>query len=83
MVKPKQMLNSPKLHINKKYHPPLDTVLSVTQKPWGRVWVKFLDPKTNRPQIAIAKTSMSNLLMVINNWRVMAGKEPILGIYEK
>jgi hypothetical protein len=77
------MTNPIYIHINRKYKVPLDSIISVTQKRWGSIWVKYRDFKTNKTKIAIAKNSMSNLLMIINNYRCMAQKTPILAIYEK
>lgn len=77
------MSNSPILHINRLYHIEIDAILSVTQKRWGSVWIAFIDTKTNKKQIAIAKNSMSNILTIINNYKIMAGKPLFLGIIEK
>lgn len=76
-------MSSPIIHINKKFHVELDSIISVTQKPWGSIWVKFTDAKTKRPMIAIAKQAMSTLLTVINTTKIMRGQKPILAIYEK
>ncbi len=76
-------MNSPIIHINRKYHIGLDNILSVTQKRWGSVWVEFTNPKTNKKKIAIAKQGLSNILTVINTARIMSGKKPLLAIIEK
>jgi len=77
------MSNPILIHINRKYHTPIDSILSVTQKRWGSIWVAFTDSKTKKKKIAIAKTTISNLLMVINNYRIMAQKTPLIGVYQK
>jgi hypothetical protein len=76
-------MNSPIIHVNRKYHVELDAILSVTQKRWGSVWVAFIDSKTKKKKIAIAKTSMTNLLMIISTSRIMRGQKPLIGIYEQ
>ena len=76
-------MSSPIIHINRKYHVELDAILSVTQKRWGSVWVAFIDPKTKKKKIAIAKQGLSNLLTIINTTRIMRGQKPILAIIEK
>jgi hypothetical protein len=76
-------MKSPIIHINKRFHVELNAIISVTQKRWGSIWVVFIDPKTKQKKIAIAKTTMSNLLMIINNGRIMSGNKPLIGIYEK
>lgn len=76
-------MSSPIIHINRKYHVELDTILSVTQKRWGSIWVAFTDPKTKKKKIAIAKQGLSNLLMIINTTRIMRGQKAILAIIEK
>jgi hypothetical protein len=77
-------MNNPILiHINRKYHVPLDQIIKIVQKKHGSVYVYFNDGKSQRPKIAIAKQGMSNLLTIINTAHIMQGKQPILGIYEK
>jgi len=76
-------MNSPIIHINRKYHIELDNILSVTQKRWGSIWVAFIDNKTKKTKIAIAKQGLANILTVINTTRIMRGKKPILAIIEK
>jgi len=71
------------LHINRKYHIPIDNVLSVTKKRWGSIWVAYIDPTTKKRKIAIGKNTMSNYLTIVNNYRLMRSLKPILGIYEK
>jgi len=77
------MSNPILIHINKKYHIPLDNIIKIIQKRWGKVWVYFIDPKTKQTRIAIAKQGMTNLLTVINTNRVMRGEKLILPIIEK
>jgi hypothetical protein len=77
------MSNPILIHINKRFHIPLDNIISITQKRWGRIWVVYTDPKTKQKKIAIAKQEMSNLLTIINTTRIMRGQKAILGIYEK
>ena len=75
-------MSSPIIHINRKFHVELDSILSVTKKRWGSIWVAFIDPNTKQKKIAIAKTEMVNMLMIINTHKIMRGQKPILGIYE-
>ena len=86
MVKHKQMLkenmNQPLIHLNRKYHVPLDSIISITQKKWGRIWVAFIDPKTKQKKIAIAKHELSNLMMVINTSKLMRGEKQLTAIKE-
>ena len=77
------MGTSPLIHLNRKYHVELDSILSVTQKRWGSIWVAFIDEKSKKPKIAIAKQGLSNLLTVINTTRIMRGQKAILAIIEK
>jgi hypothetical protein len=77
------MINPILIHINRKYHVELDSILSVTQKRWGSIWVAFTDPKTKQKKIAIAKQGLVNLLTVINTTRIMRGQKAILAIIEK
>jgi len=77
------MSNPIKISINRKYHIPLDSILKVVQKRHGSIYVYFNDGKSTRPKIAIAKTSMSNLLTIINNYKIMRMEPPLIGIYEK
>jgi len=76
-------MNQPLVHLNRKYHVPLDSIISITQKKWGRIWVAFIDPKTKQKKIAIAKQGMSNLLTIVNTSKIMRGQKPLLGIYEQ
>lgn len=77
------MTNSILIHLNRKFKVPLESIISITQKKHGSIWVRFHDPKSKSVKIAVAKVSLPNLLMIINNYRVMAGKQPMLAIYEK
>ena len=77
------MINPIIIHINRKFHIPLDSIVKVVQKKHGSVYVYFKDGKTIKPKIAIAKQGMSNLLTIINTYKIMRGEKPILGIYEK
>jgi hypothetical protein len=77
------MINPILVHINRKYHIPLDNIVKVVQKRHGSVYVYFNDGKSQKPKIAVAKQEMSNLLTVINTARIMQGKQPLLGFYEK
>jgi hypothetical protein len=70
------------IHINKKFHVPLDSIVKIVQKRHGKIYVYFNDGKSVRPKIAIAKQGMANLLTVINTTRVMRGERPILPIIE-
>lgn len=76
-------MSNPIIHINRKFHVPLDNIIKVVQKKWGSVWVYFIDEKSKKPKIAIAKQGLSNLLIVINTTRIMRGQKPILVIIEK
>jgi hypothetical protein len=77
------MNNSPIIHINRKYHIELDNILSITKKRWGSVWVKYYDKTKGSGGIAIAKQDIGSLLNIINNYKIMRGLKPIIGIYEK
>lgn len=77
------MSNPVLIHLNRRFHVPIDSIRSVTQKKWGSVWVEFFDEKSKKNKIAIAKTSMSNILTILNNYNIMNRKPPILGIIEK
>ena len=77
------MSNQPLIHINRKYHVPLDQIVKIVQKKHGSIFVYFMDGKSERPKIAIAKQGLSNLLIVINNTKIMRGEQPILAIIEK
>jgi hypothetical protein len=76
-------MNSPIIHINRKYHIGLDNILSVTQKRWGSVWVEFNDKKSKSIKIAVAKQDIGTLLTIINTYLLMSGKKSLVGIYEK
>jgi hypothetical protein len=82
-TKRKTMLNQTLIHIHRKLKLPLDSIIKVVQKRHGSIYVYYNDGKSVRPKIAIAKQGMSNLLTIINTARIMQGKQPILGIYEK
>ena len=77
------MSNPILIHVNRKFHIPLDNILKIVQKRHGKVYVYFNDGKSERPKIAIAKQGLSNLLTVINTTRVMRGERPILAVIEK
>lgn len=77
------MSNQPLIHINRKYHVPLDQIIKIVQKKHGSVYVYFNDGKSAKPKIAIAKQGLSNLLMIINMSRIMRGQKPLLAIIEK
>jgi hypothetical protein len=77
------MANPLLIHINRKYHIPIDNIISVTKKRWGSIWVAYSDPKTKQKKIAIAKTEMVHLLMIINSHKIMCRESPLIGIYEK
>ena len=70
------------IHINKKFHIPLDKIISIKQKRWGSVWVYFNDGKSERPKIAVAKQELSNLTLIINTALLMQGKKQILVVKE-
>jgi hypothetical protein len=77
-------MNNPILiHIHRKLKLPLDSIIKVVQKKHGSIYVYYNDGKSERPKIAIAKTTMSNLLNIIATHKIMRGERPILGIYEK
>jgi hypothetical protein len=78
-----KMSNPILIHINRMYHIPLDSIVKIVQKKHGSIYVYFIDEKSTKPKIAIAKQTLSNLLTVINNYKIMAGKAPLLGIIEK
>lgn len=77
------MSNPILIHVNRRFHIPLDSIVKVVQKKHGSIFVYFNDGKSARPKIAIAKQGLSNLLMVINNTKIMRGERPILAIIEK
>lgn len=70
------------IHINKKFHIPLDKIVKIVQKRWGSIWVYFMDGKSERPKIAVAKQELSNLILIINTARLMGGQKPILVVKE-
>jgi hypothetical protein len=70
------------IHVNRKFHIPLDSIIKIVQKKHGSIYVYFMDGKSARPKIAISKQGLTNLLMVINTTRVMRGEKPILAIKE-
>jgi hypothetical protein len=76
------MSSSPIIHINKRFHVELDKIIKIVQKKHGSIYVYFNDGKSERPKIAIAKQSMSNLLTVVNTSRIMRGFKPLLAVYE-
>jgi hypothetical protein len=78
-----KMSNSPIIHVNRLYHVELDKIIKIVQKKHGSIYVYFNDGKSERPKIAIAKQSMSNLLTVVNTSRIMRGFKPLLAEYEK
>jgi hypothetical protein len=71
------------IHVNRKYHIPLNSIIKIVKKRWGKVWVYFNDGKSARPKIAIAKQELSNLVMIINTSKLMRGEQPIIAIIEK
>jgi len=77
------MQNSPTIHVNRKYHIPLDSIIKIVQKKHGSIYVYFNDGKSQRPKIAVAKQGMSNLLTIVNTSKIMCGQKPLLGIYEQ
>lgn len=76
------MSNSPIIHINRRYHIPLDHILSIKQKKSGRVWVYYIDPKTSQRRIAVAKQDLGTLLTIVNNYQIVLGKTPFLMMKE-
>lgn len=77
------MLNPIVIHVNRKFHISLDSIVKIVQKKHGSVYVYFNDGKAKRPKIAVSKQEMSNLLMIINNARIMRGQKALLGTIEK
>jgi hypothetical protein len=77
------MSNPILIHVNRKFHIPLDNILKIVQKKHGSVYVYFNDGKSQRPKIAVAKQGLSNLLTIINTSLIMRGFKPILAIIEK
>jgi len=77
------MSNPIKIHINRLFHVPLDSIVKIIQKKHGSVYVYFMDGKSEKPKIAVAKTDMGSLLTIINTHKIMQGQKPLLGIYEK
>jgi len=77
------MQNSPTIHVNRKCHIPLDSIVKIVQKKHGSVYVYFNDGKSQKPKIAVAKQGMSNLLTIVNTSKIMRGQKPLLGIYEQ
>ena len=76
-------MNNPILiHVNRRFHIPLDKIIAVKKKKHGSVYVYFNDGKSERPKIAVAKMELSNLLTVINTARIMSGQKPLLAIKE-
>ena len=75
-------MNQPLVHLNRKYHVPLDQIIKVVQKKHGKIYVYFNDGKSERPKIAIAKQELSNLMMVINTSKLMRGEKQLTAIKE-
>jgi hypothetical protein len=76
-------MSSPIIHINRRFHVELESIISVTMKPWGRIWVKFIDKTTKKHKIAITKQEIINFMLVINTSRLMRGLKPLEAIIEK
>ena len=76
------MIKSPIIHVNRKFHIPLDSIVKIIQKRHGKVYVYFNDGKSARPKIAIAKQDAGSLLTIINTYLLMRGNQPILLIKE-
>lgn len=77
------MKKSPTIHINRKFHIPLDNLLQIKVKKWGKVWVYYIDPKTKQTKIAIAKQDLGTLLTIVNTYLLMRGDRPMLVIKEE
>jgi hypothetical protein len=76
------MTNPIKIHINRRFHVPLDSIVKIVKKKHGSIWVYFNDGKSEKPKIAVAKTDIGSLLTIINTYLLMSGKKPMVGIYE-
>ena len=70
------------IHVNRKFHISLDSIIKIVQKRHGSVYVYFNDGKSARPKIAKSTQDIGNLLTIINTYRLMRGEKPILGIKE-
>jgi hypothetical protein len=77
------MQNKILIHVNRKYHVPLDNILKVKQTKRGKVYVYYIDEKTKRTKIAIAKQDLGTLLNIINTNLLMRGDKALLVIKEK
>jgi hypothetical protein len=77
-----KMSNPILIHVNRKFHIPLDNILKIVQKRHGKVYVYFNDGKSARPKIAIAKQDAGSLLTIVNTYKLMRGNRPILLIKE-
>jgi hypothetical protein len=71
-------MSNPIIHINRKFHVPLQSIISVTQKKWGRVWVCYIEQKTKQKRVAIAKQDAGTILNIINGYLIMGGKKPLI-----
>lgn len=76
------MSNPILIHVNRKFHVELDSIIKVVKKRHGSTYVYFLDKKTQKVKIAVAKQDIGTLLMIINTYHLMHGKKQIAGIYE-
>lgn len=78
----KENMNRPLIHVNRKFHIPLDSIVKIVQKRHGKIYVYFNDGKSARPKIAIAKHELSNLMMIINTSKLMRGEKQLIVIKE-
>lgn len=76
------MANPILIHVNRKFHIPLDKIIAVKKKKHGSVYVYFNDGKSERPKIAVAKQDAGTLLTIINTYKIMGGQKPLLLIKE-
>lgn len=71
------MTNPILIHLNRKYHVPLESIFRILQKKTGRTWVYFKD-QNGQTKIAVAKQEPRLLLNVINQYLVMYGKKQFI-----
>jgi len=76
------MTNKILIHVNKRFHIPLDNIICIKQRKRG-IYVQFVDNKSKMTLYAIYKGELSNLLTIINTALLMRGDKPLLLIKEQ
>lgn len=68
------MANPILIHVNKKYHIPLVSIIKVKQKKHGSVYVYYKD-KNNQTKIAISKYDGKTMIGLINQYLTVFFKQ--------